>query len=102
MKKLTAKKVIPLADRVIVSKPPEKANVNHEQKVGSIIIPSVAQHGGIIEPYYLAEVLATGPDCKRVEKGDSVIVSRPDIFHVEAGGTESYMVREPNIVGIVK
>lgn len=102
--KNTSKKqlsVYPLDNRVIISKPPEKTNPNHEQRVDGIIIPATAQHGGIIEPYYVAEVLAVGPECKRVKVGQKVIISRPDIFHVEAGGTESYMVREPNCVGIV-
>lgn len=92
----------PLGDRVVVSAPPEKSSDNKEQTVGGIVIPEVAQTGRVIRPYYVASVIAKGPDCKRVKVFDKVIVARQDLFHVEVAATESYMIREQNIVALVR
>lgn len=94
----------PLADRVIVTAPPEKeegADPNQEQRVGGIIVPTNSATGRVLAPYYIATVLAAGPDCKVVKKGNTVVASRPDLFHVSAGDVDVYMIRETQITAVL-
>lgn len=104
-KKSKSLTVIPLGNRILISRPPEKENPNKERKVGGIIIPQVGQTGKVMDPYFTATALAVGADCKRVKKGDIIIVARPDIFHVETEEphrTESYMTREESIHAVIR
>lgn len=93
--------VQPLADRVLVKRLEEK-----EEKQGGIIIPDTAK-----EKPQEAEVIAVGPGKRgengeripvEVKKGDKVLVSKYGGTDVKIGGAEHVILREDDILAIVK
>ncbi len=93
--------VQPLADRVLVKRLEEK-----EEKQGGIIIPDTAK-----EKPQEAEVIAVGPGRRsdtgdrialEVKKGDKVLVSKYGGTDVKIGGAEHVILREDDILAIVK
>lgn len=93
--------VQPLADRVVVKRIEEK-----EEKHGSIIIPDTAK-----EKPQEAEVVAVGPGKRNndgsrseieVKKGDKVLVSKYGGTDVKVGGSDYVILREDDILAIIK
>lgn len=93
--------VQPLADRVLVKRLDEK-----EEKQGGIIIPDTAK-----EKPQEAEVIAVGPGKRgengeriplEVKKGDKVLVSKYGGTDVKISGAEHVILREDDILAIVK
>jgi len=94
-------KIKPLHDRVIVKR------IDEEQKTkGGIIIPDTAK-----EKPQMGEVIAAGPGRKNeegkvfpldVKKGDKVLFSKYAGNEIKIEGVEYLIMREEDILGIVK
>jgi chaperonin GroES len=94
--------VQPLADRVLV----RRIESTEEKSDGGIIIPDTAK-----EKPQEAEVVAVGPGKKNkdgdvvaldVKKGDKVLISKYGGTDVKINGEEHLIVREDDILAIVK
>ena len=97
----------PLHDRVLVSVPPSSDEKRKETVVNGIIIPESASdqtHRQLNPPHIIAKVIAVGPECKAVKKGDRVVVRKPDLFVMPESviGTEQTLIFEKHIMAIVK
>ncbi|MFQ5905140.1 MAG: co-chaperone GroES [bacterium] len=93
-------KIKPLADRVLVKR------VEEEVKKGGIIIPDTAK-----EKSQRGEIVAVGPgrlDDKgkrvpmEVKKGDKILFAKYAGTEVQINGEEYSIMREDDILGIVK
>lgn len=96
--------VTPLGNRLIVTPPPEFTETKDLQKVGAIFIPETGAAGKTgIEAYYFAKVLAAGPDCKSVKKGNTVIAPRHLVWKATIDGKViAYYVRENECDAVMK
>lgn len=82
----------PLADR-IVAKP-----VEAESKTASgILLPDQSK-----EKTQMAEVLAVGKDVKEVKVGDRIVHTEYGPNHFKQGSEELLIVKEEDVLGIVK
>jgi chaperonin GroES len=93
-------KFAPLYDRVLVRR------IEEESKVGSIIIPDTAK-----EKPLMGEVLAAGPgklhvggtiSQMAVKPGDKIYFLKYSGQEIKVDGEELLVIREDEIVGIVK
>lgn len=85
-------KLVPLADR-IVARPTEA-----ETKTASgIIIPDTAK-----EKPVMAEVLAVGKDVKEVKEGDKILHSKYGPNEVKVDGEELLLIKEEDVLAVVK
>lgn len=93
-------KVRPLADRVLIQR------VEEEEKVGSIVIPDTAK-----EKPLQAKVIAAGEGRKtdegkviplEVKAGNTVLVGKYAGTEVKVEGEDYVIVREDDLLGIVK
>ena len=95
-------KIKPIKDNIVVKRIEE----NDEKKVGSIIIPDTAK-----EKPMTAEVIAIGSgrtlkDGKKValevKVGDRVLIGKYSGSEVKLDGTEYLILKEDDVLGIVK
>ncbi|MCK4650804.1 co-chaperone GroES [Candidatus Babeliales bacterium] len=94
-------KIIPLYDRVLIKR------VEGEQKSsGGIIIPDTAQEKtqiGIIEEVGEGKVMNDGSvRILKVKKGDKILFGKYSGTEIKLGGEEFLIVKEDEILGIVK
>jgi co-chaperonin GroES (HSP10) len=92
-----------LHDRVLLDAPP-KAEENAEKMVDGIIIPAMASgasQNSLVSPHAIMRVLAAGSDCKLVQRGQRVVVRKPDCFVVKLGDVENVFIREQHIIAIL-
>ncbi len=103
-KKDVEKRVIPIGDRVLVR--PFEENELESKTVSGIIIPETVEKDRPEQ----GEVIAVGEgkyeDGKKVpmniKKGDKVIFSKFGYDEVKIEGEEYYILREDNILAIIK
>jgi co-chaperonin GroES (HSP10) len=90
MKKLQTKSYEPVADsiwvRCVIDKP------------DNIYLPGNAK----LPPFVEAEVLAVGPKCAQVKKGDTVLLNSVTIMAVKFGGEDYTFTKEDRIVAVVR
>jgi co-chaperonin GroES (HSP10) len=92
----------PLGDRILIAARPKPETT--EKKIGDIIIPanvSAGQTFGVRE-YYQTRVLAVGPECKAVKKGETIIVREGEPWLVKVGESEHWMTQEKQVVAVVR
>lgn len=86
------KKIIPLGNRVLIQ--PIAAEKKTE---GGIIIPDTSgekpMHGNVI---------AVGDEVKSVHVGDVAMYDRYRVFEFELNGEKQLMVKEEDLIGIIK
>jgi hypothetical protein len=84
----TKSKVLPLGNRLLISPPPELAGDKKDLvKVQGIFLPEVGATGKVMpSAYWLAEVIAAGPECKSVKAGDKVTAVRNLAWEVKIDG----------------
>lgn len=82
----------PLHDRVIVKRTEEQ-----ETTAGGIIIPDSAK-----EKPQGGEIVAAGPDCKTLKKGDSVLFAKYAGTEFDMDGDDLLIMREDDILGVFK
>ena len=80
----------PLSDRVIVKRKEEE-----EKTAGGIYIPDSAK-----EKPQGGSVVAAGPDCKSVKKGDSILFAKYAGSEFSVDGDSLVIMREDDILGI--
>jgi len=80
----------PLHDRVIVKRKEEE-----EKTAGGIYIPDSAK-----EKPQAGEVLAAGPDCKTVKKGDAILFGKYAGSEFTMDGEELVIMKEDDILGV--
>ena len=85
-------KVLPLADRVVL-----KPVAAEEKTASGIILPESAK-----EKPEQAKVVAVGKEVKEIKKGDIVLYSKYGPTEVKVGGEELLIVKEEDILAIVK
>lgn len=101
MKKTSLPK--PLLDRVIITDrplPPARG----EHIVDGIVIPegtSASSKAELLNPHFEATVLAAGPDCKNVKKGDRVIATGANCYPVKVGEKTYTFTRDHEIVAVI-
>jgi co-chaperonin GroES (HSP10) len=94
----------PLHDRILVSAPPKRDD-SKEKTIGGIIIPPIASNAtraDLDPPHMTVSVLAVGGDCKVVKAGQKIVVRKPDCFVVKLDEVEHVMIREANVVAVLK
>lgn len=87
----------PLFDRIFVGDP--DAGAEEPGMIGGIHLPP-GQMNSI--GYALIEVIAVGPDVKGIEKGDRVLVARPQVERVNFDGNDYWRTAAPAVIGVVK
>lgn len=87
----------PLFDRIFVGDP--DAGAEEPGMVGGIHLPP-GQMNSI--GYALLEVIAVGPDVKNIEKGNRVLVARPQVELVAFDGNKYWRTAAPAVIGVVK
>ncbi len=80
----------PLHDRVIV-----KRKVEEDRTAGGIYIPDSAK-----EKPQGGEILAAGPECKTVKRGDSILFAKYAGSEFSLDGDELVIMREDDILGV--
>lgn len=93
----------PLLDRVIVTDRPLPPK-GGEEKVGGIVIPentSASSKAQVLNPHFEATILAAGPACKNVKKGDRVVVTGVNCYPVKIGDKTYTFTRDSEIVCIL-
>ena len=80
----------PLSDRVIVKRKEEQ-----EKTAGGIYIPDSAK-----EKPQGGEIVAAGPDCQTVKKGDSVLFAKYAGSEFALDGDDLIIMREDDILGV--
>jgi chaperonin GroES len=80
----------PLHDRVIVKRKDEE-----EKTAGGIYIPDSAK-----EKPQGGEIVAAGPDCKTVKKGDSVLFAKYAGSEFSMDSEDLVIMREDDILGV--
>jgi co-chaperonin GroES (HSP10) len=83
----------PTANRVLILIP------NAPKEVGGIIMPDHAS----LDQFPEAKVVAVGPKCVDIRKGDTVIVDRYAMasHRVTVDGKQHFLIAEPDVLGIV-
>ena len=88
-------KIQPLADRVLVLPAPA------EEKIGGIIIPDTAK-----EKPLRGKIIATGKGTKdeemRLKEGDEVLYGKYSGTEIELDGEKYLMMRQSDVLAIVK
>jgi chaperonin GroES len=87
-----AKTITPLFARVVVK--PEEAE---EKTASGIVLPDTVSQ----KQPARGEVIATGPDCKAVKKGDIVLFKEYSPTKVEIDKVEYYLVDEEDLLGTI-
>jgi len=75
---------IPTGNRVLFEAPPKLTASDGDTKIGDLVIPPEAAERmmqAAVNPYVEVKVVAVGPECKLVQKGDLVVINR---HHVSA------------------
>ena len=85
-------KVLPLADRVVL-----KPVAAEEKTASGIILPESAK-----EKPEQAKVVAVGKEVKEIKEEDIVLYSKYGPTEVKVGGEELLIVKEEDILAIVK
>jgi co-chaperonin GroES (HSP10) len=107
MKTVSAKKppaktsFLPLHDRVLLDTPSTAAEEKKEKIIGGIVIPANLSNPSMAQidnPHIKCSVIAVGPDCKNVQRGDRVVVRKIDCFVCQLDEVEYVMIRESAIV----
>lgn len=100
----TTSTIVPVGNRLCITQRPEGAKPSKDlQVVGGIVIPESGATGKVMAPYYLATVLAAGPECKQVKKGDQIIAARGLDWEVKIDGKLiATMIRENEVCGILR
>jgi len=97
------KKIIPIGERVLV-KPYTEADLRKGEKKSSIILPESMTK----EKSAQGKVLAVGegnlPAGRhgKVKVGDTVVFSKYSYDEVELDGEELYLIKEENILAVIK
>ena len=91
-------KLTPIADRLFIDYP----DVALPNEVGGIILPPDfdPNKGTII--YVEAKVIATGPDCKWVESGDTILVAKNQTERITHDGNLYFLINEKAVCGVVE
>lgn len=97
-----AKKIVPIGDRVLVRPFTEQDLRGLTAKAGKkfssgIILPDSASK----EKSAQGKVLSAG-ESKKVKVGDTVVFSKYGYDEVEIDGEELYLIKEENILAIIK
>lgn len=87
-----AQTITPLFARVVVQ-PQEQAETTAS---GIVLAPNASK-----EKPMQGEVIATGPDCKAVKKGDTVLFKKYSPTEVGLGGEEFFLMDEEDILGTI-
>lgn len=93
-------KILPLGDRVLV-KPFTEAELKNKgtkkPKVNFLLPESITE-----EKSAQGKVLAVGRDAKGVKTGDTVFFSKYAYDQLEMDGEEFYLLKEENLLAIIK
>lgn len=95
-------KYTPIGNRILLRTPIIESN---DTTVGGIIIPKeqVAMHRAKTESPFLKLVVdASGPECKQIHVGDTVIINRHQVHPLPIDGENLYFVAEEVVVAIVR
>lgn len=93
----------PLLDRVIVTDRPLPPK-GGEEVVGGIVIPentSASSKAQVLNPHFEATILAAGPACKSVKRGDRVVVTGVNCYPVKIGDKTYTFTRDSEIVCVL-
>lgn len=93
-------KIIPLGDRVLVRPFTETELKNKgakKQKINFLLPESMTE-----EKSAQGKVLAVGKETKGVKVGDIVFFSKYAYDQFETGGEELYLLKEENVLAIIK
>lgn len=85
-------KITPLADRVVL-----KPVAAEEKTASGIMLPESAK-----EKPEQGKVVAVGKDVKEVKEGDTVLYSKYGPTEVKVSGEEFMIVKEEDVLAIVK
>lgn len=91
-----AKKIIPVGERVLV-KPFTEAELKGKKSSSGIILPDSMSK----EKSAQGKVLAVG-DTKKVKVGDTVVFSKYSYDEVDLDGEELYLIKEENVLAVIK
>lgn len=87
----------PLFDRIFVTNP--DSGEDEPGMVGGIHLPpgQINRIG-----YALLDVLAIGPDVRGVEKGNKILVARPQVERVNFDGNDYWRTAAPAVIGVIR
>ena len=96
----------PLADRVLIEKlppPPIPLMEGGRTLVDGVWVdkpmrPKAVEGDG----YCVSRVLAVGPLCRSVERGQKIMIARHHAFFAREGDAEGQFVKETDIIAIVR
>lgn len=87
----------PLFDRIFVSNP--DAGAEEPGMVGGIHLPpGHVNHIG----YALLEVHSVGPDVRGIDRGNRILVARPQVERVNFEGNDYWRTAAVAVIGVVK
>lgn len=89
-KTIMSKTITPLFARVVVQ--PKTAE---EKTASGIFLPETVSKDKPME----GKIIAVGPDCKAVKKGDAVVFKKYSPTEIEIGGVEYFLLDEEDILG---
>ena len=90
------KKIIPIGERVLV-RPFTEEDLKRKKASSGIILPDSVSK----EKSAQGKVLSVG-ETKKVKVGDTVVFSKYSYDEIEMDGEELYLIKEENILAIIK
>jgi chaperonin GroES len=88
-------KVVPQADRILI-----RLDLLSEESTGGVLLPRSAVK---YERYLVGEVLATGSEVEKIEKGNRVLVSDVNAYEVNLGTSDKIcFARASDLLAIVE
>lgn len=85
-----AKSITPLFARVVV-----QPKTKEETTATGIVLPDTLSKEKPME----GEIIATGPDCKAVKKGDNVLFKKYSPTEIKIDGVEYFILDEEDLLG---
>ncbi|QQS59040.1 co-chaperone GroES [Candidatus Peregrinibacteria bacterium] len=85
-----AKNITPLFARVVV-----QPKTKEETTASGIVLPDTVSKEKPME----GEIIAVGPDCKAVKKGDTVLFKKYSPTEIKIDGTEYFILDEEDLLG---
>lgn len=100
--------LLPTCTRVLIKCPRTSEEAKSERQIGGVWVPAPQtpeQAAALQESHMLVDVLAVGPECKRIKEGDRVVVLMRQtwvIRKLEGFPGEHTYVEERDILAVVR
>ena len=88
-----SKTIVPLFARVVV-----RPKAAEEKTASGIVLPDTMNK----EKPGEGEVIAVGPDCKAVKKGDTVVFKKYSPTEIKIEGEELFLIDEEDVLGKIQ